>query len=210
MSVVLTAERLSCVRDHRKLFSGLSFQVSSGEILHVKGPNGAGKTTLLRGLVGLTTIVEGPIRWFPESSDEGQQPNEKIWYIAHRPAVTLLQSPLENLRYSLTLHGISLPQDDLWQALATVGLLGYEDVPSHQLSAGQQRRVGLARLFLPLEDQISAWVLDEPLTALDVSAVQQLKQRIMTFADQGGSVIMTSHHGIDSDAVRSLDLEEAG
>ena len=210
MAVVLSAERLRCVRDHRCLFSNLSFQVSRGEILHLKGPNGAGKTTLLRGLVGLTTLVEGRIHWFPQDSSDDEKPNEKIWYIAHRPAVTLLQSPLENLRYSLTLHGIALPEAELWQALATVGLIGYEDVPSHQLSAGQQRRVGLARLFLPVEDQISIWVLDEPLTALDVSAVHQLKERILTFAGRGGAVIMTSHHGIDSDAVRSLDLEEAG
>lgn len=210
MTVVLTAEQLRCERDHRCLFSRLSFHVTSGEILHVKGPNGAGKTTLLRGLVGLTTIVEGRMQWFPEAAGEGEYPNEKIWYIAHRPAVTLLQSPLENLRYSLILQGIALKEEALWEALSTVGLRGYEDIPSHQLSAGQQRRVGLARLFLPLDDHIRVWVLDEPLTALDVSAVDQLKRRIKAFADQGGAVIMTSHHGIDSAAVRSLELEAAG
>ncbi|MHA7878507.1 MAG: cytochrome c biogenesis heme-transporting ATPase CcmA [Saccharospirillum sp.] len=207
MAAVLTTEQLSCERDHRLLFRGLSFEVAPGDIVHIKGPNGAGKTTLLRALVGLTTVVEGRIHWFPEQLAEGEQPSEKIWYIAHRPAVTLLQSPLENVRYSLTLHGLELPEEALWQALKAVGLLGYEDVPSHQLSAGQQRRVGLARLFLPVERNVGVWVLDEPLTALDIEAVEHLKRRILGFARGGGSVIMTSHHGIDSGAVRSLDLE---
>ncbi|MEX2321284.1 MAG: heme ABC transporter ATP-binding protein CcmA, partial [Saccharospirillum sp.] len=84
---------------------------------------------------------------------------------------------------------------------------GFEDVPSHQLSAGQQRRVALARLYLPLEpEQVRAWVLDEPLTALDVNAVDRLKARILAFAQSGGAVIMTSHHGLDSATVRTLEL----
>lgn len=205
MSVVLTADRLYCDRDERVLFESLSFDLNRGEILHLKGPNGAGKTTLLRRLVGLSQVVEGGVHWFPEDAGTSSEPNEKIWYIAHRPAVTLLQSPLENLRYGLALHGHEVPEDTLWQALETVGLRGYEDIPSHQLSAGQQRRVALARLFVPVPT-VRAWVLDEPLTALDVQAVDLLKARIRAFAEEGGCVIMTSHHGIEGDQVRSLTL----
>lgn len=205
MSVVLTADRLYCERDERVLFQALSFQLNRGDILHLKGPNGAGKTTLLRRLVGLGHVVEGSVEWFPGAEKAGAEPNEKIWYIAHRPAVTLLQSPLENLRYGLALHGHQVPGEQLWQALVQVGLKGFEDVPSHQLSAGQQRRVALARLFLTVPG-VEAWVLDEPLTALDVQAVDLLKARIQEFAAGGGSVIMTSHHGIEGSQVRSLVL----
>ena len=205
MSVVLTADRLYCERDERVLFEALSFRLDQGDILHLKGPNGSGKTTLLRRLVGLSHVVEGEVRWFPEDTETSVEPNEKIWYIAHRPAVTLLQSPLENVRYGLALHGHQVPSEQLWQALAQVGLRGFEDIPSHQLSAGQQRRVALARLFVPVP-AVKAWVLDEPLTALDVQAVDLLKDRIRAFASDGGCVIMTSHHGIEGDQVRGLTL----
>lgn len=205
MSVVLAVDNLYCERDDRLLFEGLSFQLAPGEILHVQGPNGSGKTTLLRRLVGLSWVVSGQVRWFPDAADSAALPNEKIWYIAHRPAVTLLQSPLENLRYGLTLHGAAVEEQQLWQALSRVGLQGYEDLPSHHLSAGQQRRVALARLFLPLP-RVRAWILDEPLTALDVQAVTLLKSRIQAFAAAGGSVVMTSHHGIEGDSVRGIEL----
>lgn len=207
MARVLSAVGLDCERDDRHLFRDLSFDVASGEILHLTGPNGSGKTTLLRRLVGIGSVVEGAVSWFPDSPEATAEPCEKIWYIAHRPAVTLLQSPLENMAYALALHGIRVPESVVWGALEAVGLRGFEDVPSHQLSAGQQRRVALARLYLPLEpEQLRAWVLDEPLTALDVEAVDRLKARILAFAQSGGTVIMTSHHGLDSATVRTLEL----
>lgn len=201
MTPVLTAQALRCERDDRLLFDQLSFDLMPGDILHLAGPNGSGKTTLLRALVGLGHSVEGVIRWF----DDPAKSNEKIWYIGHRPGVTLLQSPLENLRYGLALRGLEPNEDDLWQALERVGLRGYEDVPSRQLSAGQQRRVALARLFLDTPS-VTVWVLDEPLTALDDAAVGLLKNRIQTFASTGGAVLMTSHHGLAGEGVRTLML----
>lgn len=207
MARVLSAVGLDCERDDRHLFRDLSFDVASGEILHLTGPNGSGKTTLLRRLVGISSVVDGAVTWFPDALERTAEPCEKIWYIAHRPAVTLLQSPLENMAYALALHGIQTDEKVVWQALESVGLRGFEDVPSHQLSAGQQRRVALARLYLPLEpDRVRAWVLDEPLTALDVEAVDRLKSRILDYSRAGGSVIMTSHHGLDSKTVRTLEL----
>jgi heme exporter protein A len=210
MTRVLSAVGLSCERDDRHLFTDLSFEVTRGDVLHLTGPNGSGKTTLLRRLVGISSVVEGEVLWFPESPEATAEPCEKIWYIAHRPAVTLLQSPLENMVFSLALHGIRLPESAVWEALDMVGLRGFEDVPSHQLSAGQQRRVALARLYLPLgPDHVCAWVLDEPLTALDTEAVERLKDRILAFAQSGGAVIMTSHHGLESETVRTLNLGAA-
>jgi len=213
MPELLKATDLFCERDERILFSNLSFAVDQGEILHIQGGNGAGKTTLLRRLVGLSWVVDGKVTWHAPVSDgdspDGDSPDgdsldgNSFWYLAHRPAVTLMQTPLENLAFALALHNQVLSPEALWQALATVGLRGYEDVPAHSLSAGQQRRVSLARLYLELP-AVRLWLLDEPFTALDVNGVAQLEQRIERFAEQGGTVIMTSHHGLRHTAVRHL------
>ncbi len=208
MPELLTATGLFCERDERILFENLSFAVDQGEILHIQGGNGAGKTTLLRRLVGLSWVVDGKVTWRAPVSD-GDSPEgdsldgNSFWYLAHRPAVTLMQTPLENLAFAGALHNQVVSSQALWQALATVGLSGYEDVPAHSLSAGQQRRVSLARLYLDMP-AVRLWLLDEPFTALDVNGVAQLEQHIERFAEQGGTVIMTSHHGLRHTAVRHL------
>lgn len=210
MTELAAATDLFCERDDRVLFENLSFCINQGDIIHVKGPNGAGKTTLLRRLVGLSWVVEGDIHWNKLVSDNGRRlDGHCCWYLAHRPAVTLLQSPLENLAFAAALHGCDATEEDLWQALKTVGLNGYEDVPAHSLSAGQQRRVALARLYLPVSS-VKVWILDEPFTALDVDAVAQLESRITSFAAEGGTVIMTSHHGLKDTKVRELKIGVRG
>ncbi len=204
MTELLRAENLYCERDERVLFNHLDFSLQAGEILHVKGPNGAGKTTLLRRLVGLSWVVEGQLKWHDSLSEQGEKlDGHGFWYLAHRPAVTLQQTPLENLAFAVALHNQNVPTEALWQALDTVGLRGYEDVPAGSLSAGQQRRVSLARLYLDMPS-IKLWLLDEPFTALDVNAVRQLERRIEAFAESGGTVVMTSHHGLTHTAVREL------
>lgn len=209
MSELLKAEKLYCERDERVLFDQLSFTVNTGDIIHIKGPNGAGKTTLLRRLVGLSWVVEGELTWSAELSESGESlDGHGFWYLAHRPAVTLQQTPLENLSFAVSLLNEQVAEDELWKALSVVGLRGYEDVPSGSLSAGQQRRVSLARLYLPLPS-IKLWLLDEPFTALDVNAVAQLEKRVETFAEAGGTVIMTSHHGLTHTAVRELQIGAA-
>ena len=206
MVALLRPERLFCGRDERVLFNDFDFCVNKGEILHVKGPNGAGKTTLLRRLVGLSWVVEGELTWHSSLSENGNKlDGHGFWYLAHRPAVTLAQTPIENLAFAVGLHNLQLMSDAMWQALETVGLRGYEDVPAGSLSAGQQRRVSLARLYLDIPS-INLWILDEPFTALDVHAVTQLEKRIESFAEAGGTVIMTSHHGLTHTAVRELHI----
>jgi heme exporter protein A len=209
MTVLLRANDLYCERDERVLFNQFSFSVNSGEILHVKGPNGAGKTTLLRRVVGLSWVVEGKLDWHESYSENGDKlDGHGFWYLAHRPAVTMQLTPLENLAFAVSLHNEIIDEPLLWKALETVGLRGYEDVPASSLSAGQQRRVALARLYLDIPS-IKLWILDEPFTALDVHAVKQLEQRIETFADNGGTVMMTSHHGLTHTAVRELHIGAA-
>lgn len=206
MTQLAVANNLFCERDERVLFKDFSLSILQGEIIHIKGPNGAGKTTLLRRLVGLSWVVEGDVKWHESVSEGGSRlDGHRFWYLAHRPAVTLMQTPLENLAFAIAMHQLPVEEDKLWEALATVGLKGYEDVPAHSLSAGQQRRVALARLYLELPD-VKIWILDEPFTALDVEAVAQLERAIERFAEQGGTVIMTSHHGLNHTSVREVHI----
>lgn len=208
MSELLRAVGLSCERDERVLFQQLSFSLNSGDILHVKGPNGAGKTTLLRGLAGLNQHLLGECHWHESIAELNALDGGRCWYLAHRAAVTLALTAEENLRYAAALKGLNYSTAELWQALEAVGLRGFEDVPCGQLSAGQQRRVALARLYLP-SSNIPVWILDEPFTALDVDAVAQMEAHLIQFAEQGGAVLMTSHHGLESTRVRTLQLDNA-
>ncbi len=194
-STRLVLEQLGCERDDRMLFSGLCLTARAGEIWQITGANGAGKTTLLRILVGLHGFFEGSRRWW--------QPNwqQQLLYLGHQPGVREELNPLENLRYACALNG---QQGDPMAALAAVGLRGFEDVPAAHLSAGQKRRIALARLWL---ERKAVWVLDEPYTAIDQDGVIQLDTRIQQAADAGTLVIYTSHHRV-GEGVQRLHLEK--
>ncbi len=193
---MLEVINLSCVRDERTLFHGLSFCVQPGDIVQIEGPNGAGKTSLLRLLAGLSRAEEGDVMW--QSQPIRQQ--REIWqqnllYLGHHPGVKSVLSPLENLHFW---HGSS-NEDAIFDALEQVDLLGFEEVPVAQLSAGQQRRVALARLWL---SPASIWILDEPLTAIDKGGVEKLMARFATHADNGGAVILTTHQDLPDNSAR--------
>lgn len=183
---------LCCERDERLLFRAVSFTVTSGEVVQIEGPNGSGKTTLLRILSGLTQQFEGELRWCGEPMSRATLAfRSDLFYLGHAPAVKALLTPLENLRWSLT--GETHTQDAMMAALEEVGLYGYEDVPCFSLSAGQQRRVALARLYLT---KAQLWILDEPFTAIDKSGVAALESHICAHAQRGGGVILTTHHAL--------------
>ena len=189
MSVVIEAKQLTSVRAGRTLFSALSLQLGGGEILHVEGPNGAGKSTLLRIIAGLLQPLEGEVWLFGQP----QHHDPEIWqrqtlFIGHKPAVKAELTALENLHFQSQLDGAA--HVDAWQLLETVGLLGLEDIPAQQLSAGQQRRIALARLWY---SQAKLWILDEPFTALDTYGIELLHQRFQRHLEQSGSIILTSH-----------------
>lgn len=199
---MLEVINLSCVRDERTLFHGLSFHVQPGDIVQIEGPNGAGKTSLLRLLAGLSRAEEGEVMW--QSQPIGQQ--REIWhqnllYLGHQPGVKPVLSPLENLNFW---HG-DRDEETIFDALEQVNLLGYEEVPVAQLSAGQQRRVALARLWL---SPAKIWILDEPLTAIDKGGVEKLMARFAEHADNGGAVVLTTHQDLpgDSQRVRKIRL----
>jgi heme exporter protein A len=175
------------------LFAALSFTVCGGELWQVEGANGAGKTSLIRILCGLSRYgFEGSVtRSVPQL------------YLGHQPAVKGQLTPRENL--ALHVAGEDLGDNaQIESALARVGLYGYEDVPSHTLSAGQHRRVNLARLYL---SRAPLWLLDEPFTAIDKAGVSELQQLLDTHVAGGGAVVLTSHQALQvSSEVRFLTL----
>lgn len=198
---------LQCERDGRLLFSNLDFSLGGGEILRIKGPNGSGKTTLLRSLSGLSQRCRGSIRW-RGSELEGCRYEfmRDSLYVGHDPAIKLRLSAVENLRWHCALWGRKRPLD-AHEALARLGLAASMDVPTQQLSAGQRRRVSLARLLL---SPASLWILDEPFTAIDVDGVAEIERLIAAHADAGGAVLLTTHHSLGiSRPMRALDLGDA-
>lgn len=188
---LLAGHNLYCERDERVLFEQLNFSIQPGQLLQVKGSNGSGKTTLLRILCGLNDSFEGELFFKGQLIEEQRdQYLAALLYIGHRSGVSRILSPRENLRWSASLH-YPVKDADIDRALAEVGLRGYEDVPCHNLSAGQQQRVSLARLLI---GKACLWILDEPFTTLDVTAVAQLEARLADHVEAGGAVLVTTHH----------------
>ena len=190
----LEVQALTCMRNERALCRELSFQLSGGEMLQVEGPNGSGKTTLLRSLAGLRLPAEGRVLWNGVDTLEDRLAfNASLFYLGHAVGVKAELNALENLR-AAGMFGIHYPDEVLEDALFEVGLGGFEDIPARYLSAGQQRRVALARLLL---SEAPLWILDEPFTAIDRQGVAAIEHLLARHAEQGGLVILTSHHPID-------------
>lgn len=201
---MLSAHNLVCARGERTLFKDLSFQVNAGELLYVRGENGAGKTSLLRLLVGLAKPAAGEVRWkgtLVEKCAEDYHANSL--YFGHHGALKGELSALENLKFSAAMDGHQLQESQALSALALFGLKGRERLPVEWLSAGQKRRVLLARLTLR---KAKLWILDEPLNALDVKATQFLLDMIRQHLQQQGAVIMTSHQAFDLPNIKELVL----
>ena len=192
---VLNVNRLSCERGQRLLFSNLSFQLRAGELLQIRGVNGAGKTTLLRILCGLYSEFEGEVDWSVESYP---------LYLGHKPGVKDLLTTSENIIWLCGLHKVSVGRDKINEVLSMVGLRGYEDVACGNLSEGQRKRVNLARFYL-LDNPV--WLLDEPLSAIDMEGVVRFEAMMGEHVKSGGAIVFTSHQSIDVGAeVKFLDL----
>ncbi len=191
---MLSATALSCIRGERRLFSGLDLDVGPGEWLHVQGENGAGKTSLLRILASLSPPAEGEIRWRGEPiAHLAEDYRRELLFLGHHGAVKEELTPYENLILAARLDGSELDEVEALKALARFGLRGREDLAVRFLSAGQKRRVLLARLAVR---KATLWILDEPFTALDVKAVEMLSGLIVEHVTQGGIAILTSHQAI--------------
>lgn len=203
---MLEATNLACVRGDRQLFEGLNFSVKPTELLHVKGMNGSGKTSLLRTLSGLSSPAEGRIVWKGQDvRNLSEEYHKDLIYLGHLNGIKAELTALENLRVAAALSGAVLPTDRVWAALARLGLSGYEDLPTKVLSQGQKRRVALARLLV---SDSPLWILDEPFTALDISAVALLQSILEGHLARGGLVVLTTHQDFSlmSGTVRHLQL----
>ncbi|MFN2164806.1 MAG: heme ABC exporter ATP-binding protein CcmA [Anaerolineae bacterium] len=191
MSVLLRLQELSCQRDGRVLFDGLNLTVCGGECLELRGPNGSGKSTLLRAILGLFPDVTGTIQ------------ASGCLYLGHRLGLNGLLTAEENLRwYQALQHGRGVVSD----ALQRVGMAGYERVPCQHMSAGQQRRVALARLLLGASP---LWLLDEPFTALDLEGQALVRALIGEQMERDGAVVCATHQPLALAGARVLDLGQS-
>ncbi|MDP3902455.1 MAG: cytochrome c biogenesis heme-transporting ATPase CcmA [Methylococcaceae bacterium] len=198
------ARQLSCIRDDRVLFSGLDFAVNGGQVLLIEGPNGSGKTSLLRILTGLRSPDEGELVWCGAAVSELEAVfYQDVAYVGHMNGMKDDLSVEENLKFAQALAIATLGIDE---ALHKVGLAGYQDTPIRYLSAGQRRRLALARLLCTRK---RLWILDEPFTSIDRASIRMFEDYIVAHVAEGGIVIMTSHHdtGLPEQIVQRIELQ---
>lgn len=202
----LEFRQFTCLRDGHPLFKPLNFSLNGGEVVQIAGPNGAGKTTFLRSLCGLFDEWTGEMLWqgnslrVPDFSLRSQ-----LLYLGHQPGVKKSLTAGENLRWFFGVQGVPFP-GLVSTALAQVGLDGYEDTLCYQMSAGQLRRVALARLYIT---KAIIWILDEPFTAIDRFGVQNLETLLQRHVSNGGLVILTTHQPLAIAGVRLIELQIA-
>ncbi|NOQ82143.1 MAG: cytochrome c biogenesis heme-transporting ATPase CcmA [Methylophaga sp.] len=197
----IEVKNLSCFRNDRLLFSEINFSVSSGEVLLVEGLNGSGKTTLLKMLCGLRSHDEGIIHFNRQTITKlGGDYTDKLSYLGHKNGNKADLTVRENLTFSSKLNDDS----DFHEIIKRVGLVKESDRLSVQLSAGQNRRLAIARLLV---SQHPLWILDEPFTALDSNGIAMMKELMGAHIQQGGLVILTSHHNFELEPFTVLRLQ---
>ena len=199
---LLVLDGLTVQRGEIPLCEAVSLNLSAGSICHLIGANGTGKTTLLMQLAGLLPVITGEVAYQGAIS----LPIQPL-YVSHQLGIHPNLTVAQNLTFLLNLYGITPSVTDIDDALAWVGLQGFETVSSSHLSAGQTRRITLARLYLLTPDITPLWLLDEPFTALDVDMVVRMEDRLSDFANAGGSILMTSHQAVGV-ANQVLDLSD--
>jgi heme exporter protein A len=199
----LSAVNLACHRGGRDVFAGVDFAVGSGEILAITGRNGAGKSSLLRTIVGLVRLAQGKL------SLEGGDPEltiaEQAHYLGHQDALKPSLSVAENLGFWVGCLGA--PAADIGAALKAVGLDSVADLPAAYLSAGQRRRLSIARLVAIGRP---VWLLDEPASALDDAARARLAELMRAHRAGGGLILAAIHGDIGLEGAAELKLDAIG
>ncbi|MGY0504128.1 heme ABC exporter ATP-binding protein CcmA [Luteimonas sp. e5] len=198
---LLAVHGLAFSRNEEPLFGPLDFHIEAGEALLLRGDNGVGKTTLLRILAGLLRSEDGELRIDGQPAGaEGRA--HAMAYLGHLPAFKADLSALENLEFLCDLHG-RRSERTLAGAMAEVGLAGYEDSLARTLSAGQKKRLSLARIWL---SPAPLWLLDEPYANLDLDGIELVNRLIVDHLDAGGAALVTTHGAYAAPPVRSREL----
>ena len=187
--MVLSVRDLAVTRGGLAILEGVSFDLSQGEALVLRGPNGIGKTTLLRSIAGLQPVEAGEV--------VGAE--DQIAYAGHSDGLKAMLSVTENLRFWASVFGVN----DIERALSAFDLEDLSNRMAGTLSAGQKRRLGLARLMVTARP---IWVLDEPTVSLDAASVALFAEAVRAHLQSGGSALMATHIDLGLDEARVLDL----
>ena len=199
---MLAVAQLRFDRNDERVFGPLDFAVHAGEALLVTGGNGVGKTTLLRVLAGLLRAGDGELLWHGEAC--ARLPAEGIAFVGHLAGHKSDLGALDNLRFAAGLHGCRRGASPI-TALASVGLAGFEDIPAGRLSAGQRKRLSLARLLL---SPARLWLLDEPYANLDRDGIILVDRLLSRHLNENGAALITTHgaHAVPPVRARTLLL----
>jgi heme exporter protein A len=199
MITSLTAEKLACARGERRLFDGLNFRVRAGQALAVEGANGAGKTSLLRLIAGFLTPASGRlvIKTAAGESDDAEERGKVIGWLGHHDGLKPQLTVQEQLAFWAALYRGKVEPSVLEQ----VGLARQAELPCRYLSAGQRRRLALARLLV---SNRPLWLLDEPFAALDVSGQALVAQLMARHCGAGGILIAATHEplGLSNESLK--------
>lgn len=188
----LKVKNLTCYRNNQLLFNNLNLTLSPSNVLFLQGENGSGKTSLLRILCGFRLPDEGEVTWGQQPALSNTEYFQNISYIGHKNGIKDELTAEENLDLMRSMATASEIKTE--KVLKQIGLFKHADVLSRQLSAGQKRKLALARLMMTNN---SFWILDEPFTSIDSSSVGFFESLIKKHITRGGMLIVTSHHDID-------------
>lgn len=187
---MLEADRLAAIRGERLVFRDISFKLDTGGALLVAGPNGAGKSSLIRALAGLVPLVAGQLLWNGEDAlDDPSLHAERLCFVGHADAI----KPSLTVEQNLAVGSAASPSR-IEAALESVDLVRFAPLPARLLSAGQKRRLALARLAL---SDAPLWLLDEPTTGLDSASVRRLEGQFAKHRAGGGMIIAATHLPLD-------------
>jgi heme exporter protein A len=200
----LSVEKVHVWRGDRHVLQGVSLMLRPRQLLHVSGPNGTGKTTLLRVVCGLLRPEQGLVSWLGKSiSSIRAEYQATLAYASHEPALKADLTALENLCFAVGLKR-RVTRDELRASLERTGVAACADLPARVLSAGQRRRVAMARV---LAMSASLWLLDEPFTNLDAAGTDLMASLLQEHVEQGGAALVVAHHDLKIDVdMRRLDL----